>query len=158
MARHESDREDLIREATALHPRVEWQVEGEAGIVFAGLKRTGGLSLYFDQDPVYQFDDKGRLRRAFVDGLLYRSEGQTLARLRRERTETSTSLVRYDLSADELRNFLLQMRQRLESLSQQLESNRVTTLRAVPDDMPLDFRREISQAIEHSDQLAPSIR
>ena len=80
MARIESDREDLIREATALQQRVEWAVPGEPEPVVTGFKRDGSLSVYFGQDPVYQFNPTGQLRRAYVEDFLFRTQGDTLAR------------------------------------------------------------------------------
>ena len=85
MARHETDRENLMLEATALIRRAEWSIPSHSDPIVAGFKRSGGWSLYFGSDPVYQFDADGRLRRAFVDGQIWRTQGTTLAGLRRER-------------------------------------------------------------------------
>lgn len=157
MARQESDREDLIREATALKPRVEWEIVGEPGVVFAGLKRNGALSLYFDQDPVYQFDAEGRLRRAYVDGYLYRSDGDRLAQLHRERTETETVLARQDIVGTDLVQFLTTMRERLRSLVARLQCGQATVLRSITDgDLP-NFATLIANAVEHAMELAPAI-
>ncbi len=157
MARQESDREDLIREAAALSPRIEWGIVGEPGVVFAGLKRNGALSLYFDQDPVYQFDVEGRLRRAYVDGFLYRSDGDRLAELHRERSETETVLVRQDIVGRELDAFLSTMQDRLRSLIQKLQGGQATVLRSVCDhDLP-NFEPLIANAVEHAHELAPAI-
>src|SRR5262245_19900425 len=106
MSRHEADREDLMAEATALARRVKLSVPGEVERVVAGFRATGRLSIYFGGEPVYHFDAEGRLRRAFVNGLLYRTQGTTLARLRRERSAEVTELRRRDLSPTELRQFL----------------------------------------------------
>ncbi len=133
MARNESDREDLIREAVALTNRAEFQLNGVEGVITAGYRSNEALSLFFDQDPVYQFDPEGRLRRAFVDGYLFRSQHTGLARLERQRTNTETILLRYDLTTDELEAFRRQMLVRLESLFQALETGRVKLLRVVPE-------------------------
>jgi len=157
MARHETDREDLILEATALCPRVEWRVVGEPGIVFAGIKRTGAWSIYFDQDPVYQFDEHGRLRRAYVDGFLYRSDGHTLARLQRERSSSETILLRYDLTPTELTAFQGRLRSRLDGLQQRLKAGEFTELRRIAEgDFP-DFVALLATSIEHAGEIAPAI-
>ena len=39
--------------------------------IFVGRRKTGGVSIYFDEDPVYQFTESGELRRAFVIGKKY---------------------------------------------------------------------------------------
>lgn len=167
MARIESDREDLLREAVGLVPRVELRfpnavqftavfpggshskpdanseprpavphstssargdetsatkppahlaaaaslpaenTPAEPSIVVAGFNKQGGVSLYFGSgDPVLQFDSACRLRRAFVDGLLYRSQGKTLSQLTRQRTATETVLLRRDLNQTECSEFL----------------------------------------------------
>ncbi|MEZ6044739.1 MAG: hypothetical protein R3C11_03990 [Planctomycetaceae bacterium] len=45
----------------------------------------GAAFLYLGPDPVYHFDAAGRLKRAYVEGLLYRTQESTLARLERLR-------------------------------------------------------------------------
>ena len=64
MARHEEDREDLMKEATALVRRIEIQLNNDPEPVFAGYKRTGYLSIYLTPDRVYHFDEQNFLRRA----------------------------------------------------------------------------------------------
>lgn len=159
MAREESDREDLMREAVALVRRAEFTFPDRSDPVFAGFKRTGGLSIYFGPDPVYQFDDEGRLRRAYVDGLLYRTQGETLARLRRERTERETTLVRTDLTIAELESFLESMRNRLSWLREAIAAKRSLHHEQIPPES--DLEPELISAIEVSltadPPLAPAI-
>ncbi|MDA1017654.1 MAG: hypothetical protein O3A00_24745 [Planctomycetota bacterium] len=116
MAKSESDREDLMREATALVERIEFRISDEAQPIVAGFRRDGRFSIYFDADLVYHFDEQHRLRRAFVDGDLYRTQGTTLARLRRERTQSQTVLRSHDLSADELADFRTALMNRLQPI------------------------------------------
>ena len=131
MARHEADREDLIRDATGLRNRIEWVVPGEPEPVVTGLKSNGHLSLYFGQDPVYQFDSAGRLRRAYAGAFLYRTEGATLARIHRERSAGETTLQRRDLSVDELTDFLAAMTTRVRRLRASLAERSAQELRRV---------------------------
>jgi len=110
MTRHEKDRENLMKDAQALTRRVSFRSSSEEKSapfleVVAGIRENGFLSVYFDQDPVFHFDDRNRLRRAFVDHFLYRSQGSTLARMRRERTVEKTVLQRQDLNDHELEQF-----------------------------------------------------
>jgi hypothetical protein len=159
LARNESDREDLIREAQGLPDRAEWQVPGEPEPVVTGVKRNGSLCLYLGSDPVYQFDPEGRLRRAYVDGYLYRTQGHTLARIHRERSETETALVRYDLNDGELLGFLRTMTARLQTLSDALAAGRATLLRSVEQDSTAglpDFAALIAAACSNP-VLAPAI-
>ncbi|MCU0876395.1 MAG: hypothetical protein MUF06_01200 [Pirellulaceae bacterium] len=106
MALHESDREDLLREATALVPRAEYRLSHEPEPVTIGFRRDGALSLFLGPDSVYQFTAAGELRRAFVAGLLYKAEKGKLIELRRERSDAGVHLVRRTLDAPEQHHWL----------------------------------------------------
>ncbi len=133
MAQHEDDREDLMREAVALPHRVELSVNGFESLITIGFRSNSAMSIFIGQDPVYQFDPEGRLRRAFVDGLLYRSQHTTLAMLKRERTDTQTLLLRTDIADDALQSFRGTMLFSLQILEQKLNSADFTIRRSVPD-------------------------
>lgn len=147
-----------MREATALHRRASFRLDGFAEPVVVGFKRTGAMSIYFDQDPVYQFDIEGRLRRAYRAELLYRTQGTTLAELRRERTVDQTRLLRRDLPAEELSRFQQEMSEHLN----QAEAAFVTDFELIEVQPPdADLRDEIltgiRAALNHSTVLAPAI-
>src|SRR5436190_17503305 len=122
MARHEAEREDLMAEATALRERIEYSVPGLSEPVVAGFRESGQWSIYFGSDPVYHFAADGALRRAFLEGDLFRSQGTTLARLTRVRTGDEVQLVRHDLAAAELEQFADRMKERLASLKGAIET------------------------------------
>jgi hypothetical protein len=149
MARHEHDREDLIAEATALDPRVELEVPGCSQPIVLGLRNLGWLSLYFGGDPVFHFDAAGGLRRAFVSGALYLSQGTTLARLVRARTgDFQSELLRTDLSADELATFFDSMTQSLRPLHAAIDLGNATVLRqASTDQDPLPRLRAALEGV-----------
>lgn len=131
MARHESDREDLLREATAYVIRWEMQSPGFSEDLFVGYKRDHSLSIYCGSDPVYHFNSEGQLRRAFVDGRLYRTQGTTLAELTRHRTPDHSELLRRDLDAEQCQRFLQRMRKSLNDLSHSLAAERCQLGRVV---------------------------
>jgi len=133
MARNEDDREDLLREAVALVPRAELHVQGLAELLTAGFRSNGFLSLYFGQDPVFQFDQSGRLRRAFEGGLLYRTAAVTLSRLQRVRSDDTVTLLRHDLNPQELAEFRSRMQHQLAALQTALENGSVFVVRCVPE-------------------------
>src|SRR5688572_1333710 len=116
MSLRETDREDLLREATALVERAELRVPGFEEPVIVGFRRDGAASFFLGADPVYQFNAAGELRRAFVGGLLYKAERGRLVALRRERSEQETALVRRELSSDEAAAFLEVMQNHLARL------------------------------------------
>ena len=113
MAREESERENLLRDATAFRERVEFQVTGVDGpqIVFVGFRDEGGASFFFDQDPVFHFNSAGQLRRAFVDDRLLKAEHGELVAMRRVRrgregelrsrllNQAATSALFYDIKS-----------------------------------------------------------
>src|SRR5690349_16078294 len=123
MARNESDREDLWAEATGLFPCWELTIPGDEEPVVVGFKSNGALSIYFNAELVYQFDAECRLRRGYEDGFLYRSEGMTLSRLQRRRSDEETNLLRTDLNAKELWEFLYRCRNNVASLHSKLGRN-----------------------------------
>ena len=132
MARHETDREDLMAEAIALRQRVALKVPGESECVVAGFRDNGCCSIYFGPDPVYHFDSSGGLRRAFIAGDLYRGQGRTLARLTRTRTGGEVQLIRRDLNPAELACFLAAMRGQLERLHDALVDDSARVVQQVP--------------------------
>ena len=135
MSRRETDREDLLREATALVERVEIRVPGEDEPVVAGFRRDGSLSVFFGPDPVYQFNSAGELRRAYVGGLLYKAEQGRLVELRRERSEREVALVRRELDAEETAALLEAARSRLAELAGALSRGEVQVVGQAPADM-----------------------
>jgi|GEM_PF-725430 len=163
MALNEQDREDLMREATAFFPRGELQVEHEMFPVFWGQKKNGHYAFYFGSDPVYQFDQSGCLRRAFVDGQIFRTQGNTLARLTRVRNSDENILKRHDLTTTELANLLQAMRKRFQKLESVFgEPQHVRLLHFIADSSESEIQEliqiQIKQVVQHSDQLAPRIR
>jgi hypothetical protein len=158
MSRDESDREDLMTEATALRERVELVVPGEPEHIIAGFRDNGVLALYFGPDPVFQFDAQGRLRRAYLDGDLYRSQSPTLARLTRTRFADEVNLVRHDLDADELARFLAAMQVKLTRLDAALKDGTTQIVRQVPPQVVMLPRLLHALDTARQGQLAPSIR
>jgi siderophore synthetase component len=140
MARQEAEREDLMAEATALRERIEYAIEGLAEPIIAGFRQSGQWSLYFGSDPVYHFAADGALRRAFCAGDLYRTQGTTLARLRRARAANEVQLVRHDLTPAELAQFISRMHEHLAMLKQALETGSAQITRQVPEDAHLEAR------------------
>jgi hypothetical protein len=133
MSRSESDREDLLREATALIERAELQLAEYEQPIVAGFRRDGSASFFFGADPVYQFNTDRELRRAYVRGLLVKAECGRLVSLRRERSEQETALVRHDLNPAESEALLADALERLRELLAACEANGVQMLRQIPE-------------------------
>lgn len=154
MARHEADREDLFAEARALLRRIEARPTSGDPLIVIGVRSTGWLSIYLGPDLMYQFDAGGRLRRAFSGGELYRTQGTTLARLRRERTDAETTLQRRDLSAEELAEFQQQVQRDVGQLICDLAENRLTILRQEPAN-DAELQAELLVALRQTMHVTP---
>lgn len=161
MARVEADRDDLMREAIALVRRIELQAPGETQPIVVGFRTSQWLSLYFGQDLMYQFDELGRLRRAFEEGFLYRSEGTCLAKLQRQRSVGETTLVRRDLQGDALVSFRERTLAKIGWLCQVLGTGEIAVTRQIPaEDVSLmaDIEHALTDILKSADFLAPAIR
>jgi hypothetical protein len=132
MARDEADREDLLREATALVERIELRVSCREQSVVIGFRPCGAASFFLGSDPVYQFNSAGQLRRAFVDGLLYKAEKGRLVSLRRDRTTSATRLLRRDLSDARQSEFLATAQHQLSHLAEALKGGNYEIVGQVP--------------------------
>ena len=91
---------------------------------------------------------------------MYRTQGTTLARLERIRTDTVTELRRHDLTDAELTTFLAKMHTRLQKFSAALEAGNFRLLRQVPSDDPIvpDLIDALKQILLTTNPLAPPIR
>jgi predicted urease superfamily metal-dependent hydrolase len=137
MAREESPREDLLREAIALVERIELVPAHAADDehVVAGFRREGGLSIYFGSDPAYHFNSRGELRRAFYGGLLIKAEHGYLVSLDRHRQADQVQLVRHSLADTEQAEFIADLSRRVDELARQCDANAWNTVGRVPDDV-----------------------
>ena len=134
MARHAADREDLMRDATALVFRAEWTTPQWPDVI-GGLRDSGAASWYFHQDWVWHFDSSSRIRRAFCDGVLYKAEHGALVRLKRECNTKSESvgLLSRSLGVETQAMLLDRLMHDLTTLRHDIASGRAKSLRAVPD-------------------------
>ncbi len=133
MARQEHDREDLLAEAKALVERAAIRVHGQDHETVVGFRPDGSVSFYLSPARVYHFTSDGRLRRAFVDDLLYKAERGRLVALRRQRTDKEVALVRDELDDTRQAAFLATMQFELQTLCQAIESGQFRLLGQVPD-------------------------
>ena len=136
MAREVQDREDLLRDGKALVPRVELQVEidEQTVTVVAGFRAHGALSLYFDAEPVYHFNSRNQLRRAFVDDRLVKAERGRLIALRRVQSNTSSTLLRHEMTDAEQSELCRRLQDYLQALGQALAANRYVAAGQIPED------------------------
>jgi len=131
VARRTHQREDLLRDATALEPRIELVHRGRLVKVFAGF-RGDCLSLYFGENPVFHFNSRGELRRAFVDGQLLKANHGALTTLKREQSESKSILRSRPFRASEATALFADLDRRLLALSAALRDAEYETRGQVP--------------------------
>ncbi len=102
MSRLERDREDLLREATALVERAEIRLGDFDEAVIVGFRSGGAARFYFGADPVFQFNADNQLRRGFVGGRLVKANEGRLYWLDRLRTSDESILQRSPLDDAEV--------------------------------------------------------
>jgi hypothetical protein len=132
MARQQHPRENIIAEATALVERVELRLAGVAEPVVAGFRRDRSLALFFGEDPVYQFNSRSQLRRAFVAGQLYKAQANHLFVLTRNEQAGRIQLVTEELPAAATSAFITAIHARLADLAAQLSTSRLDVVAQVP--------------------------
>ncbi|MFN0018196.1 MAG: hypothetical protein ACKVP0_08055 [Pirellulaceae bacterium] len=133
MASQESDREDLLREATALVERIELRLPNQPETIVAGFRRDGSASFFFGQSPVFQFNSQRELRRAFRDGLLYKTDNGRLVEMRRERTATAVELRSRVLTDEESAALCQEALTRLGELRDALKGGQAVVVGQFPD-------------------------
>jgi len=147
MARVPEEREELLREARALVVRAEMEVVGFDEPVVVGFRHSGAASFYFGQDVVYQFNAAGELRRAYLDGEMYKCERRWLIRLSPKRTKESLELVRRELTPAETAEFLSAAGARIRELQNALCEDRYRLVGQVPhdQDVPQHIRQWLAR-------------
>ena len=157
MARHPEEREDLLREASALVVRAELHVDGFTEPVVVGFRREGAASFYFGENVVYQFNSENKLRRAFDRGTLLKCEQGRLYRLTPNRTAQALELVRHELTSEETQEFLSAARERLQQLHAALVERHFRIIGQVPESVDLTQRiRDWLERLPSSIPLAES--
>jgi hypothetical protein len=141
MARRSQDRENLLRDATALVPRVmlRMSILDESCEVFAGF-RGEALSIYFNADPVYHFNSWCELRRAFVDGRIIKAECEQLFVWEPQRSADTVTMQSRAFSPVEQQEFGANLLERLAELRTALEQKNCELLGQVPAEGDAEIR------------------
>ena len=135
MALQESEREDLLHEATALVERIELRVLGAPQPVVVGFRRGGAASVFWGADPAYQFTTANELRRAYIEGLLYKADKGRLVALRRERSGAEVALIQRKLENAETAAVLSTLEAHLSRLKAALSQGTFAVAGQVPSEV-----------------------
>lgn len=133
MTRHEADREDLLRDATAMKQRIALRTP-QGAEVFIGFRSSGATSIYLDQDPAYHFNSTGELRRAYLDGQLIKAICGRLVRMTRHRPGGEVQLVSQQLTEEQTTCLLEQLTTDLLELRDSLNEREYVIIGQVPED------------------------
>ena len=144
MARDESSREDLLGEATALVERIELRLTDPTSTahvprdnIVVGFRSNGSASFFFGDDPVYQFNSAGQLRRAYCNGLLFKATHGRLVSLQRVRQQNEVQLLSRQLTDAEQVEFTNRMRASLGALSEALNNDHLEAVGQIPAGKPV---------------------
>lgn len=159
MARDEQPREDLLAEATALVERIELARPDGAARVVIGFRRDGAPSIYFGEDPAYHLNAAGQLRRAYLDGKLFKAERGQLIAIERVRTERQVQLHSHPLDAAEAAAFVENLVSRAETLARELDAGAWQVAGQVPAEGDILSRaRRLLAAVSRGVTIAASPR
>ncbi len=139
MARQDGPREDLLAEAVALVERMEVMLASREPVV-VGFRKDGCASFFFDQDPVYQFNTAGELRRVYHAGLRYKADDRKLVALEPHRETNEVAMVRREISPDGTTALLEEAERRLDVLQASLAEGRFTLVGRVPAEVEVARR------------------
>lgn len=108
LAKQEHDKEDILREATALVNRIELRsTDGSwKSTVHVGFRRDQSIAFFFGAEPVYQFNVQHQFRRAYFNGLLLKAENGKIVQLRRQREAGQLMLLRKQWNSHQQEEFL----------------------------------------------------
>lgn len=133
MAASEHDREDILREATALVERVELITPNQSDSVIVGFRRDGSASFFFGPELVVQFNTANELRRGYDRGHLLKARLGKLVVMQRVRNEHEVTLLSRDLTPVETAVFSQKVLQELWYVREALKTGTVRIGRQVPD-------------------------
>jgi hypothetical protein len=152
MAKDAHDREDLLRDASAMDVRVELRIAGVDHSVYCGFRTCGVFSLYWNQDNVVQFNAHGELRRAFWRNRMLASYERQLHWLNRDLNSARMRLSREPLTDDELAALEEFVSQSMVQLRDSFSTNSYEVVGKFPED--LDVCKKVAAWLEgHPDSV-----
>ena len=137
MAKQKQDKEDILREATALVNRVELKLGGEGepdDSVFVGFRRDGAVSFFFGAEPVYQFNTQHAFRRGYYQNTMLKAEQGKLVQLTRSREGEQLVLLRREFDNQQTEEFCEEMRHNLLNLLSVLREEKYELIGFVVED------------------------
>lgn len=134
MSRQQQNKEDILREATALVNRIEIKFSQKAvskESVFVGFRRDGAVSFFFGAEPVYQFNTRHEFRRGYCKGAMLKADNGKICNLTRVREGDQLVLLSRDYSDEQTAEFLEEMKHALLVLYKEIRGGQWSILGAV---------------------------
>ena len=134
MAKQQQNKEDILREATALVNRIEIKFSRESvskESVFIGFRRDGAISFFFGAEPVYQFNTRHEFRRGYCQGAILKAVAGKIIQLTRVREGEQLVLLSRDYSAQQTAAFLEKLKHALLLLFKEIKGGQWSILGAV---------------------------
>ena len=137
MSHASKETEELLRDATALVERLSLQTPDWPDHVVVGFRSNGSASIFFGEDPVYQFNNKHELRRSYWRGQRIKSESGKLFALVPEPDVSRLRFVGRDFDEGQTHGYLAELTGRLEQLRTALANGNVQVVGQMPPDHDL---------------------
>ena len=134
MSKQQQNKEDILREATALVNRIEIKFSEKAvseESVFVGFRRDGAVSFFFGAEPVYQFNTRHEFRRGYCKGAMLKAAKGKISQLTRVREGDQLVLLSRDYSGKQTAEFLEEMKHALLLLYKGIKGGQWNILGAV---------------------------
>jgi len=134
VSRQQQNKEDILREATALVNRIEIKFSQKAvskESVFVGFRRDGAVSFFFGAEPVYQFNTRHEFRRGYCKGAMLKADNGKICNLTRVREGDQLVLLSRDYSDEQTAEFLEEMKHALLVLYKEIRGGQWSILGAV---------------------------
>ena len=113
--------EDLLADATALIHRAKLELPSGNDHVVFGFRENGALSLFFNPEVVYHFNERHQLRRVFLHGERYKAEQGRLVRVTRIPGLRNVRLESTPIKPPQLKHILSVLDEQLRELEASLK-------------------------------------
>ena len=131
--REQQPPEELLREATALVERVSFHARHWQGPVVIGFRSNGAASIYFGEDPVYQFNRDDELRRSHWRGQRIKAQQRQLKLVQRDSGSSRMHLLTTDLDAPQTKQFVDELANHLEQLRGVVHHRNLRVIGQIPE-------------------------
>ena len=131
MAINRETREDLMRDATAYVRRLIIRKTQSGETIFVGMRQQGSWSVYFGEDPVYQFNAQCELRRVHFEAQNFAATDGKLHWLQRTHVGGRVEINKI-YAADTERRILVDCLKRLNELTELMQSGAAEAADRIP--------------------------